>query len=86
MLVPTRDTIATSDMSRVMRKPNFCLCEEGGGGVAPGGKLVPGSHKRCELGHTVNVATCSTLTPVSIANKVQERQLHMHTYKHHFPI
>ena len=25
----------------------------GGGGVAPGGKLVPGSHKRCELGHTV---------------------------------
>ena len=25
----------------------------GGGGGAPGGKLVPGSHKRCELGHTV---------------------------------
>ena len=25
----------------------------GVGGVAPGGKLVPGSHKRCELGHTV---------------------------------
>ena len=24
----------------------------GGGGV-PGGKLVPGSHKRCELGHSV---------------------------------
>ena len=23
-----------------------------GGGGAPGGKLVPGSHKRCELGHT----------------------------------
>ena len=22
-------------------------------GGAPGGKLVPGSHKRCELGHTV---------------------------------
>ena len=25
----------------------------GGGGGAPGGKLVPDSHKRCELGHTV---------------------------------
>ena len=25
----------------------------GGGGVAPEGKLVPGSHKRCELVHTV---------------------------------
>ena len=25
----------------------------GWGGGAPGGKLVPGSHKRCELGHTV---------------------------------
>ena len=24
-----------------------------GGGVASGGKLVPGSHKKCELGHTV---------------------------------
>ena len=23
------------------------------GGGAPGGKLVPGSNKRCELGHTV---------------------------------
>ena len=22
-------------------------------GGAPGGKLVPGSHKRCELGHTI---------------------------------
>ena len=31
------------------------------GGVgrgAPGGKLVPGSHKRCELGHTV-IRHCS---------------------------
>ena len=25
----------------------------GGGGGAPGRKLVPGSHKRCEVGHTV---------------------------------
>ena len=25
-----------------------------GGGGAPGGKLVPGSHKRCELGQSTN--------------------------------
>ena len=36
--------------------PGVCVCGGGGevegmGGVVPGGKLVPGSHKRCELAH-----------------------------------